>query len=83
MPLRPGRGDWVDVDGWSTSIVFNTGHRLRVQVTSSSNPGYDPNPNTGEPLHRNTHVRVATHAVHVDAAHPSHLLLPVVKGALP
>lgn len=83
VPLRPGRAEWVEVDCWSTSIVFNTGHRLRVQVTSSSNPGYDPNPNTGEPLRRHTRVRVATNAVHVDSAHPSHLLLPVVKGALP
>ena len=83
VTLRPGRAALVEVDCWSTSVVFNKGHRLRVQVTSSSHPGYDPNPNTGEPLRRNTHVRVAHNAVLADAAHPSHLLLPVVQGSLP
>ena len=83
MPLKPGRVEAIEVDCWSTSVIFNRGHRLRVQVTSSSSPGYDPNPNTGEPFRASARTRVATNSVFVDAKHPSHLLLPVVEGTLP
>ncbi len=83
VPLKPGRVEAIEVDCWSTSVIFNRGHRLRVQVTSSSSPGYDPNPNTGEPFRASTRTRVATNSVFVDAKHPSHLLLPVVAGGLP
>jgi X-Pro dipeptidyl-peptidase C-terminal non-catalytic domain len=40
------RGEF-EVDLWSTSNVFLAGHRLRVQVTSSSFPLWDRNLNTG------------------------------------
>ena len=36
------------------------------------------NPNTGEPLGRNTHTRAALNTVHHDAEHPSHVALSVV-----
>jgi predicted acyl esterase len=75
--LKPGEVSQVDVDLWSTSIIFNKGHRLRVHVTSSSAPGFDPNPNTGEPFRRNTTTRVAHNTVYCDAERPSHVLLPV------
>ncbi|MFD9392586.1 CocE/NonD family hydrolase [Streptomyces sp. NPDC060000] len=32
------------VDLWSTSIVFRAGHRIRVQVTSSTSPPLGPQP---------------------------------------
>lgn len=83
VPLKPGRVEAIDVDCWSTSVIFNRSHRIRVQVTSSSAPGYDPNPNTGDPFRQATTTRVATNSVFVDGKHPSHLLLPVVKGILP
>ncbi|MGE4183293.1 MAG: CocE/NonD family hydrolase [Limisphaerales bacterium] len=76
--LQPGQPTRIDVDLWSTSIVFNRGHRIRVHVTSSSNPGFDPNPNTGSPFRSDTETRAARNAVVIDARHPSHLLLPVV-----
>lgn len=82
-PLKPGRVEAIELDCWSTSVIFNGGHRIRVQVTSSSSPGYDPNPNTGDPFRQATTTRVATNSVFVDPKHPSHLLLPVVKGMLP
>lgn len=69
----------LEIDLWSTSVIFNRGHRLRVQVTSSSAPGYDPNPNTGEPFRGSERVRVVRNSVFVDAHHPSHIVLPVAK----
>lgn len=83
VPLKPGHVEAIEVDCWSSSVIFNRGHRIRVQVTSGSSPGYDPNPNTGEPFRQNTTTRIATNSVFADPKHPSHLLLPLVKGMLP
>jgi uncharacterized protein len=41
-----GGPDRVEVDLWSTSMVFKRGHRVRVQVTSSCFPRWDRNLNT-------------------------------------
>ena len=76
--LTPGEIYPLDIDCWSTSIIFNRGHRIRVHVTSSSAPGFDPNPNTGEPFRASSHYRPARNTVHLGGEHPSHVLLPVV-----
>lgn len=77
--LKPGKTYLIDLDLWSTSIIFNTGHRLRVQITSSSAPGYDPNPNTGAAFRSNDLNNKATIKLFVDQRHPSHLELPVIN----
>jgi len=76
--LKPGEVYPLDLDLWSTSIIFNKSHRLRVHVASSSAPGFDPNPNTGEPFRDSPATRVAQNTVYFDASHPSHVLLPLV-----
>ena len=73
----------IDIDLWSTSVIFNTAHRMRLQITSSSAPGYDPNPNTGAPFRANTDKRKANVKLYVDSKHPSHVVLPVVSPAHP
>jgi putative CocE/NonD family hydrolase len=78
-PLKPGKVYAFDLDLWSTSIVFNRGHRLRVLVTSSSAPAYDPNPNTGAPFRQNSESRAAQNTVQLSRSCPSHLILPVVR----
>eukprot|EP01013_Petalomonas_cantuscygni_P015609 TRINITY_DN32487_c0_g1_i1.p1 TRINITY_DN32487_c0_g1~~TRINITY_DN32487_c0_g1_i1.p1 ORF type:complete len:815 (-),score=148.05 TRINITY_DN32487_c0_g1_i1:1088-3532(-) len=78
----------VDVDLWSTAWVLAAGHRVGVQVTSSSFPAFLPNSNTLVPLATPrfwplTGVRnvTATNAVHFGV---SCLVLPVVdKDDLP
>ncbi len=75
--LEPGKPTPLDIDLWSTSIVFNRGHRIRVHVTSSSSPGFDPNPNTGAPFRSGPETRAANNRVFTDARHPSHIILPV------
>ena len=77
-PLKPGQIYAFDLDLWSTSIILNKGHRLRVLITSSSAPGYDPNPNTGAPFRSDNRTQVAHNTIRLDAAHPSHILLPVM-----
>lgn len=75
--IRPGTIYPVEVDLWSTSYVFNTGHRLRVEVASANFPGYEANPNTGENPDQAASPRVAHNRVYVDARHPSQIILPV------
>ncbi len=78
-PLRPGRPTRLDIDLWSTSIIFNRHHRIRVDVSSSSAPGFDPNPNTGEPFRASDRTRKARNLVYADPDHASAMLLPVVR----
>ena len=80
-PLTPGRIEEVAVDCWSTSIIFNRGHRLRVAVTSSNYPRFDLNPGTGQPWTDGGAKRKQTNRIHTDAAHPSCIVLPFVETA--
>ena len=59
---------------------FNQGHRLRVAIASSNAPRFDPNPNTGAPLRGDSTTIVATNTIYLDAARPSHIILPVTSG---
>jgi putative CocE/NonD family hydrolase len=77
--LDPGKSYELTVDLWSTSLVFNTGHCIRVAISSSNAPRFEPNPNTAG---RGT-PRVAINTLHVSAEHPSHILLPVYRDRPP
>jgi uncharacterized protein len=63
---------------YPTANRFVVGHRIRVLVSSSSFPRFDVNPNTGEPIGRHTHTRVATNTLHHSASLPSHVILTVM-----
>ncbi|MBN9345360.1 MAG: CocE/NonD family hydrolase [Devosia sp.] len=63
-----------------TSNMFARGHRIRLDIASSNFPQFDVNPNTGEPLGRHTHTVRARNTVHFDAAHASHVVLPVMPA---
>jgi putative CocE/NonD family hydrolase len=78
--LEKGRVYEVEVDLWSTSLIFDKGHRIRVAVSSSNAPRFEPNANTGDPHPIEGKTRVATNTVHLSAAHPSHVLLPIYAG---
>jgi putative CocE/NonD family hydrolase len=77
-PLAPEREYRLVLRLPPVSNLFATGHRLRLDVSSSNFPRFDVNPNTGEPLGRNRGHVVAENLVYVDADHPSHVVLPVV-----
>ena len=77
--MQAGEVYLFEVELWSTSIVFNAGHRMRIAVSSSNDPRFDPNPNTGHPFRADNETRLAYNTIHRDALRPSHLLLPVVK----
>jgi putative CocE/NonD family hydrolase len=76
--LEPGRIYRYEIDCWSASNLFQRGHRIRVEISSSNFPQFDRNPNTGRLFGLDAELRPATQTVYHDAAHPSHILLPVV-----
>lgn len=63
----------------TTSIVFQKGHRIRVEVTSSNFPKFYRNLNTGGDNVTETAAVVATNTVHHSREHPSYIELPVVR----
>jgi len=77
-PLKKGQVVRLQLDLWSTAIVINKGHKLAVHVTSSSAPKYEVHPNTYKPVNSFDGVPVATNTIHMDTAHPSRVILPVV-----
>jgi putative CocE/NonD family hydrolase len=77
--LEPNRTYELEIDMRGTANVFQPGHRIRVDVTSSNFPQYDRNPNTGEDLGASGRIRVARQTVFHSSAAQSHIVLPVVS----
>ncbi len=80
-PLLTGPEEIVEltIDLWSISWIFNTGHRIGLHISSSNFPRFEVNPNTGHdnPEQAGDAMRPANNRIHMDAARPSALLLPV------
>jgi putative CocE/NonD family hydrolase len=76
--IEPGRAYEYEIDLWSTSNLFKTGHRIRLDITSSSFPRWDRNPNTGHAFGVDEELAVAQQTILHDSAHPSSIVLPVV-----
>ncbi len=76
-PMKPGKVYEITVDLWSTSLIFNQGHRIRIAVSSSNHPRFDANPNTGKRSHFSETKEVATNTVWMSKERPSHVVLPV------
>ena len=80
IPLTPGKLYEVSVDCWSTSIIFNAGHRIRISITSSNYPRFDRNPGTGQPWTDGCKFVKQTNKIYCDTKHPSRIVLPVVAS---
>ncbi len=77
--MQPGQVYPITIKLYPTSNVFKKGHRIRVDVSSSSFPRFDVNPNSGEPLNKHRRWVTAVNAVHHDRLHGSHIVLPVIS----
>lgn len=78
-PNVPGTVYELDIDLWSTSYVFNTGHRIGLQISSSNSPRFLPNPNNGELLIEDGTPVSAQNTVFFGGATPSALYLPIAE----
>ena len=80
LPMVPREVYAITIELFPTANLFARGHRLRLDISSSNFPHFDTNPNSGEPEGSMEHPRVAHIRVFVDAAHPSHVVLPVIPS---
>ena len=78
--MEPGHVYEVRIVLPPTSNLFQPGHRIRVDISSSNFPKLDVNPNTGEPLGLNRRTQVAENAVYHDAKRSSHIVLPIIPA---
>jgi putative CocE/NonD family hydrolase len=79
--IEPGEVCELKIDLWSVAHVFQPGHRVAVQVTSSSFPRWDRNLNTREQPGTGAQAEVAHQTLHHDAARPSAIHLPVAAAS--
>jgi len=78
--LKPGEVTEFTIDMWSTSNLFQKGHRIRLEISSSNFPRFDRNPNTGHPQFADAETRPAIQTVMHNRGFASHLVLPVIPG---
>jgi uncharacterized protein len=77
-PIKPGEVYKYTVNIWPTSNLFQPGHRIRLEVSSSDYPQFAPNPNTGEAFGASDRWVSAKQTILHDPEHPSAVILPVI-----
>tara|TARA_Y100000588_G_scaffold395310_1_gene522941 strand:+ start:8603 stop:10885 length:2283 start_codon:yes stop_codon:yes gene_type:complete len=63
---------------WPTSIVFKKDHVIRLEVSSSSYPRFDRNPNTGKSIPLEKNPISAQQTIYHGKTYPSNLILPII-----
>ena len=79
-PLEPDTINEYTIEVGVTGNVFQKGHQIRVEISSSNFPRFDRNPNTGNEYGVDNELRTAQQRVYHSKAYPSHILLPVIPG---
>jgi putative CocE/NonD family hydrolase len=74
----PGQPYQLTIEVGATSNLFQEGHRIRLEVSSSNFPRYDRNPNTGDSFAISARTVRARQTIWHTAARPSRLELPVI-----
>jgi uncharacterized protein len=83
--LEPGQTYKLHLDLWATSNLFQAGHRIRLEVSSSNFPRFDRNTNTGGTIETGTEQDFvpAVNRIYHERAYPSHLILPIIERDRP
>ena len=77
--MEPGKVYRLEVTPMSTSALFAKGHRIRVEISSSSFPRFARNLNTGGNNSEEKDGVLAHNVVHHSVEYPSQIRLPIVK----
>jgi putative CocE/NonD family hydrolase len=77
--LTPGKPELFRIELGAISHQFQPGHRIRVEISSSSSPMFNPNQNTGNPIATDTEWKIAHQQILRGKAQPSALVLPIVQ----
>jgi len=76
--LTPGQVYEIRLDRLVTSNVFQTGHRIRVQISATFFPNFSRNLHTGDLESVSARRQKATIRLYHDREHPSEVSLHVV-----
>jgi putative CocE/NonD family hydrolase len=77
--IDPGAVHEYYMEPYPTANVFDAGHRIRLDISSSNFPRFDVNHNTGGPLYGDREYTVATNTVHHSEQYPTHIELPLQR----
>lgn len=80
QPLESGKVYHVKIPLDATALVLDRGHRLGLQVMSSSYPTYPVHPNKWDAIADYQESRRAHQTIHISPAHPSRIVLPIVTS---
>ncbi|MBN2356384.1 CocE/NonD family hydrolase, partial [candidate division KSB1 bacterium] len=78
--LQPGKMVPISITLPPTAIVFNSGHRIMIAVSSSNYNRFEVNPNNALAVNDRTQRRLAVNTVHFGAPSASKISLPVVQS---
>ena len=78
-PLESGKVYELEIDLWDTAMIFSKGHKIRVAISSSNSPRFEPNPNTGKPSGVDDETIIANNTIYLDKDNPSCIFLPIVS----
>ncbi len=76
--LTPNQPEEFRVELFDMGHRFLSGHKIRVEISSSVYPHVNPNQNTGNPVATDTVWRVARQTIFHQADRPSRVILPVM-----
>jgi predicted acyl esterase len=66
----------IEVELWSTALVFNAGHRIRIAIAGTNWDRFEVNPNDGGDLN-NPNPILANPEILFGPQYPSAIFLPV------
>jgi putative CocE/NonD family hydrolase len=75
-PLKSGQPYHFSLELGATSNVFKSGHKIRIEISSSNFPKRARNLNSGRPVGQDAEISLALQSVFHNEQYPSHILLP-------
>ncbi|MQG18596.1 MAG: CocE/NonD family hydrolase [SAR202 cluster bacterium] len=65
---------------YPTSNIFNSGHKIRIDISSSNWPRFDVNPNTGQNLGSKNTYKTARQTIYHSTKNASYISLPIINN---
>ncbi len=75
--LTPNILDSLEIELPPTAIVFNSGHKIKICISSSNYPRYEVNPNTANDPNDRSNPQVAENTVYFGGSTASQISIPV------
>ncbi|MFC3050690.1 CocE/NonD family hydrolase [Kordiimonas pumila] len=77
--ITPNKIEHYTIDLGYFAHEFQPGNKIRIEISSSAYPMFNPNQNTGNPVATDTEWKIANQTIFHNAQYPSALILPVIE----